>query len=70
MGTLMKREATCTNWKGEKLQRKTIGKSGHLEIHCQGTVEGLALFGKKVVIRVALQVCANMKMRKKVTEEG
>lgn len=65
----MKREATSMNWKGEKLQRKAIEKNGHLEIYRQGTVEGLALFGKKTVIRVALQVCANMKMREKVTEE-
>lgn len=51
------------NWK-EKLQRKAIVKSGHLEIYCQGTIEALALFCTKAG-RVALQVCVNMKMRKK-----
>lgn len=44
-------------------------KEWHLEIYCQGTVEGLALFGKKAVIRAALQVCANMKMRARRSQE-
>lgn len=69
LGTLRKREVTCMNWKREKLPRKVTGKSGHLEIYCQGTIEGLALFCRKPG-KVALQICENMKMRKKVTEEG